>query len=121
MGYYPDGKLEQPEAIPSHLGAIKNGTYVPLLNRRRESNPQSANQEPRYHVATINRLRCKVNMVFPNSQGFHVFFSSEAKGYRSKKREQALLVEFRDVIDDLAHEAGGEVYWDRPLRDARRG
>ena len=45
----------------------------------------------------------------------------EAKGRRSKKREQALLEEFRDAIDDLAHEAGGEVYWDRPLRDARRG
>lgn len=55
---------------------------------------------------------------------YDAYFSKvlyEAKGRRSKKREQALLEGFRDVIDDLAHEAGGEVYWDRPLRDARWG
>ena len=55
---------------------------------------------------------------------YDAYFSKvlyEAKGRRSKKREQALLEQFRDAIDVLAHEAGGEVYWDRPLREARRG
>lgn len=55
---------------------------------------------------------------------YDAYFSKvlyEAKGRCSKKREQALLEEFRGAIDVLAHEAGGEVYWDRPLREARRG
>lgn len=55
---------------------------------------------------------------------YDAYFSKvlyEAKGRRSKKREQALLESFRDAIDTLAHEAGGEVYWDRPLGDARWG
>lgn len=55
---------------------------------------------------------------------YDAYFSNvlyEAKGRRSKKREQALMEEFRKAIDDLAHEAGGELYWDRPLREARRG
>lgn len=45
----------------------------------------------------------------------------EAKGRRSKKRELALMAELRSHIDQLAQEAGGEVYWDQPLRDAQLG
>ena len=45
----------------------------------------------------------------------------EAKGRRSKKREEALLQEFQQHIDELVQEAGGTVYWDKPLREARRG
>ena len=45
----------------------------------------------------------------------------EAKGRRSKKREETLLQEFQQNIDTIAQEAGGTVYWDMPLRDARRG
>lgn len=45
----------------------------------------------------------------------------ENKGRRSKKREQQLFEEFRDHIDELAHEAGGVVYWDQPLREAKLG
>ena len=55
---------------------------------------------------------------------YDAYFSKvlyEAKGRRSKKREQALLEQFREAIDVLAHEVGGEVYWDCPLREARRG
>ena len=44
----------------------------------------------------------------------------EAKGRRSKKREEVLLQELQQHIDELAHEAGGTVYWDQPLREARR-
>ncbi len=44
------------------------------FDRRRESNPQSANQEPRYHVATINRLRCKDKQLFPYFASFPKFF-----------------------------------------------
>ena len=43
----------------------------------------------------------------------------EGKGRRSKKREQQLLAEFRDHIDELALQAGGEVHWEQPLREAR--
>jgi len=46
----------------------------------------------------------------------------EAKGRRSKKREQQLLdEEFQPAIDALAAEIGGKVLWDAPLRDARVG
>lgn len=45
----------------------------------------------------------------------------EAKGRRSKKREQVLVQELQNHIDQLAQEAGGEVYWDQPLREARLG
>ncbi|MBR5093587.1 MAG: hypothetical protein IK095_00695 [Oscillospiraceae bacterium] len=45
----------------------------------------------------------------------------EAKGRRSKKREAALLAGLRETLDALAAEAGGEVYWDRPLIAPRFG
>ena len=45
----------------------------------------------------------------------------EAKGRRSKKREAVLLERLSAEIDALAEEAGGTVFWDRPLRDERRG
>ena len=44
-----------------------------------------------------------------------------APGRRSKKREKALLEGLRPVLDALASESGGEVFWDRPLIEARFG
>ena len=55
---------------------------------------------------------------------YDAYFSKvlyEAKGRRSKKREETLLQEFQQNIDIIAQEAGGTVYWDKPLREARRG
>ena len=45
----------------------------------------------------------------------------QAKGRRSKKREQALMAELPSHIDELAKEAGGKVFWDQPLREAKWG
>ena len=45
----------------------------------------------------------------------------EAKGRRSKKREEALMQKFQQHIDELAQEANGTIYWEKPLREARRG
>ena len=45
----------------------------------------------------------------------------DAPGRRSKKREEKLLAGLRAQIDALAEAAGGAVFWDRPLREARRG
>lgn len=45
----------------------------------------------------------------------------ESNGRRSKKREQALLDEFRPYIDELADTIGGKVLWNQPLRVERRG
>lgn len=45
----------------------------------------------------------------------------ENKGRRSKKREQQLLEELRDHIDEMVKEAGGEVFWNQPLREAKWG
>lgn len=45
----------------------------------------------------------------------------DGKGRRSKKREQKLLLKFNEVIDRLAEQFDGKVFWDKPLREARRG
>lgn len=44
-----------------------------------------------------------------------------APGRRAKKREAALLKELPAAADALAAQLGGEIFWDRPLRDARYG
>ena len=53
---------------------------------------------------------------------YDAYFSKvlfEGKGRRSKKKDQTYLDEIRKHIDEMAEEAGGKVFWDRPLRDAR--
>ncbi|MBO6064832.1 MAG: hypothetical protein J6P36_00300 [Lachnospiraceae bacterium] len=45
----------------------------------------------------------------------------EGKGRRSKKREQTFLTELQTVIGELAAEQDAEVFWDKPLREERRG
>ncbi len=45
----------------------------------------------------------------------------EAKGRRSRKKEERFLTDLRAEIDGLAKEAGGEIFWDRPLLPERRG
>ncbi|MBQ6053081.1 MAG: hypothetical protein IJL30_07370 [Clostridia bacterium] len=55
---------------------------------------------------------------------YDAYFEKEifsATGRRSKKREEKFLKDLRDVIDSLAGEAGGKVFWERPLREERRG
>lgn len=55
---------------------------------------------------------------------YDAYFSKvlyEAAGRRSKKREQALMEELRQHIDELAETIGGKVLWDKPLREERRG
>ena len=44
-----------------------------------------------------------------------------AKGRRSKKREATLLERLQPTIDAMTGPAGAKVFWDRPLREARRG
>lgn len=45
----------------------------------------------------------------------------EAKGRRSKKREQSLLETLTLEIDQLAETIKGKVLWEQPLREERRG
>ena len=55
---------------------------------------------------------------------YDVYFSRvlyENKGRRSKKREQQLLNEFQNHIDEMVKEVGGVVFWDQPLRETRWG
>jgi hypothetical protein len=55
---------------------------------------------------------------------YDAYFSKvlyEAKGRRSKKREEALLEAFQEEVDQLADTIGGKVLWEQPLREARRG
>ncbi|MBQ1477996.1 MAG: hypothetical protein IIZ33_07600 [Erysipelotrichaceae bacterium] len=43
------------------------------------------------------------------------------KGRRSKKREAAYLEELPSIIDELSKENHAKVFWEKPLREARRG
>lgn len=55
---------------------------------------------------------------------YDAYFSKvlyEAKGRRSKKREEALLETLVAEIDQLAETIGGKVLWEQPLREERRG
>ena len=45
----------------------------------------------------------------------------EAKGRRSKKREQVLLETLETEINQLADTIGGQLIWEKPLREAKRG
>lgn len=53
---------------------------------------------------------------------FDAYFSKvlfDAKGRRSKKREQQLMETIREEANSLADEANGEIFWDKPLIEAR--
>ena len=44
-----------------------------------------------------------------------------ASGRRSKKREKAFLESFRETADALAAGMDAQIFWDKPLREARNG
>ena len=55
---------------------------------------------------------------------YDAYFSKvlyEAKGRRSKKREQVLLDELPRYIEEIIEVTEGKVIWDKPLREARVG
>ena len=52
---------------------------------------------------------------------YHAVTLYDADGRRSKKREAALLDGFRQTLDGLCSGIGAEIFWDEPLREARRG
>ena len=55
---------------------------------------------------------------------YDAYFSKvlyEAKGRRSKKREEALMETLETEINQLADTIGGKVIWEKPLREAKRG
>ena len=65
---------------------------------------------------------------FPHSDeedfavSYDAYFSKvlfEGKGRRSKKRDNTYLESLKDNVDEVAKEEGGEIYWDKPLREAR--
>ena len=45
----------------------------------------------------------------------------EAKGRRSKKREEKFLENLIEEADKLARSLGGKIFWDKPLIPERRG
>ena len=45
----------------------------------------------------------------------------EGAGRRSKKKEKDFLVSLSAVVEELAENAGGKVFWDRPLSDEKLG
>ena len=101
-------------AVAEFHGVSRNGALVMLIATSEEGNI-------RYEAAVT---------FFPHRDeedfavSYDAYFSKvlyEAKGRRSKKREEVFLQELQQHIDELAQEAGGTVYWDKPLCEARRG
>ena len=55
---------------------------------------------------------------------YDAYFEKEiyfSKGRRSRKREAAMLEGLTDTAGSLAGENGAEIFWDRPLGEARMG
>ena len=55
---------------------------------------------------------------------YDAYFSKvlfDAPGRRSKKRDKLFLEDLQASIDEIAEAAGGKVFWDQPLREARLG
>lgn len=55
---------------------------------------------------------------------YDAYFESvmyQGKGRRSKKREQNLMEGLHSVIDELASGNHASIFWDKPLREERRG
>ncbi|MBR6922846.1 MAG: hypothetical protein IKH51_11680 [Clostridia bacterium] len=55
---------------------------------------------------------------------YDAYFDTEiynGKGRRSKKKESAYLDVLKSKADELAEANGGEIFWDKPLTDERRG
>lgn len=95
-------------------GIPRHGAMVMLIATSEEGNI-------RYEVAVT---------FFPHNDeedyavSYDAYFSKvlyEAKGRRSKKREQALLETLAVEIDQIAETVGGKVLWEQPLREERRG
>ena len=55
---------------------------------------------------------------------YDAYFESvmyQGKGRKKKKREQSMMEGLRPAVDRLAAENNAAVFWDRPLREERRG
>ncbi|MBE6883441.1 MAG: hypothetical protein E7487_02420 [Ruminococcaceae bacterium] len=44
-----------------------------------------------------------------------------AKGRRSRKRDEQYLAQVRDVADEIAGSLNSVIHWDKPLREAQYG
>ena len=86
-------------------GVPRHGALVMLVATSEEGNI-------RYEVAVT---------FFPHNDEEDYAVSYEAKGRRSKKREQTLMETFEQEIDQLAETIGGKVLWEQPLQEARVG
>ena len=45
----------------------------------------------------------------------------DGPGRRSKKREQGYIEGIRERVNRLAESAGGKIFWEKPLREAKFG
>ena len=102
------------EAEASFQGAERKGALVFLIS-------DSENGEITYTAAVT---------FFPHRDeedygvSYDAYFEKvlySGKGRRSKKREAAYLEELPSIIDELSGENHAKVFWEKPLREARRG
>ncbi len=95
-------------------GVMRHGVSVLLISN-------SENGNIKYDVAAS---------FFPHesdddfSISYDAYFSRtvyQSSGRRSKKREEELIKNLRTEIDMLSEQVGGEVFWNQPLSEERRG
>ena len=71
-----------------------------------------------YEVSvTFFPYRDPEDFVIPYDASFSKIIYQD-KGRRSKKKEKEYLEQIQELLDELAQENGGEIYWDKPIRDA---
>ena len=95
-------------------GVLRRGALVMLI-------ADSEAGHIRYEAAVTFFPHEEENDFAVSYDAYHSAVLFDHPGRRSKKREEKLLAGLRAQIDALAEAAGGAVFWDRPLREARRG
>ena len=94
-------------------GIIRHGALVMLI-------ATSENKTVRYDAAVTFFPHIDETDFAVSYDAYYEDVLYEAPGRRSRKREEILLETLREDIDVLCKRAKAVIFWDRPLRPARR-
>lgn len=94
-------------------GIIRHGALVMLI-------ATSENKMVRYDAAVTFFPHIDETDFAVSYDAYYEDVLYEAPGRRSRKREEILLETLREDIDVLCKRANAVIFWDRPLRPARR-
>ena len=94
-------------------GIVRHGALVMMI-------VTSENKQVRYDAAVTFFPHIDETDFAVSYDAYYEDVLYEAPGRRSKKREEILLETFREDIDVLCKRANAVIFWDKPLRPARR-